>query len=293
MQYFRPIITATKTMTQLTLACNSIRNLGTLYLGISLFVNVTGSNDQVHFRNRYYHTNRNQRGSNTSPLFDDDPRPIIPGVNLDGSKWSPSVVDSGVHNAISEPSIASIIGGSEVEEGRYPYTVSIRDVYSGDYAYHSCGGSLIAPDIVLTAGHCMEYNAQGLFLSLIAIGMHNISDSSEGELIPIKDIKLHPLYDSAFARNDFAIVVMQRPTSMGVEFVELNQHDNFPSSGQGSVVMGWGITGIDEWWNVTRTDVLMEVELTPIENQECEDILGSHLVHDDMLCAFDGPGKGE
>ena len=40
-----------------------------------------------------------------------------------------------------------IIGGGEAEKGRYPYMVSFQDEMS-----HFCGGSLIARDVVLTAG---------------------------------------------------------------------------------------------------------------------------------------------
>jgi hypothetical protein len=38
-----------------------------------------------------------------------------------------------------------VIGGNVAESDRYPYFVHFNDI--------SCGGSLIAPDIVLTAGH--------------------------------------------------------------------------------------------------------------------------------------------
>lgn len=41
---------------------------------------------------------------------------------------------------------ALIVGGQEARRGKYPYFVLIND---------GCGGSLIAPDIVLTAGHCL------------------------------------------------------------------------------------------------------------------------------------------
>lgn len=40
-----------------------------------------------------------------------------------------------------------IIGGDEVKNARHPYMISLQDKNS-----HYCGASLIAPDIVLTAG---------------------------------------------------------------------------------------------------------------------------------------------
>ena len=40
-----------------------------------------------------------------------------------------------------------VIGGGEAEKGRHPYIVSLQNDLE-----HFCGASLIAPDVVLTAG---------------------------------------------------------------------------------------------------------------------------------------------
>lgn len=45
-----------------------------------------------------------------------------------------------------------VIGGAEAEIGRHPYMVSLQDEHT-----HFCGASLIAPDIVLTAGKLMRF----------------------------------------------------------------------------------------------------------------------------------------
>ena len=44
-----------------------------------------------------------------------------------------------------------IIGGTEAEDGRHPYSVSLQAPGNG----HFCGGSLILKDVVLTAAHCL------------------------------------------------------------------------------------------------------------------------------------------
>jgi secreted trypsin-like serine protease len=43
-----------------------------------------------------------------------------------------------------------IIGGTDAPEGRYPYMVALL---KGD-GQLECGGSLVAPDVVITAAHC-------------------------------------------------------------------------------------------------------------------------------------------
>ena len=58
-----------------------------------------------------------------------------------------------------------IVGGQDADEGEYPWQVSWRRV-EGDGAYHSCGGSVLNEDFVLTAGPQSKYNRE--FLSPIS-----------------------------------------------------------------------------------------------------------------------------
>lgn len=54
--------------------------------------------------------------------------------------------------ATAEEVTTRIVGGDDVEMGRYPYFVSLVD--SSDA--HQCGGSLIAPNLVLTSASCLS-----------------------------------------------------------------------------------------------------------------------------------------
>ena len=56
-----------------------------------------------------------------------------------------------------------IINGEEAPEGRYSYAVSLQDNYG-----HFCGGTLIVPDVVLSAAHCAggEYK--------VVVGRHDL-----------------------------------------------------------------------------------------------------------------------
>jgi hypothetical protein len=56
-----------------------------------------------------------------------------------------------IHNCALQISIQPrIIGGEDATSNRFPYVADL-DYSSGS---HACMGSLVAPDFILTAGHC-------------------------------------------------------------------------------------------------------------------------------------------
>jgi trypsin len=190
--------------------------------------------------------------------------------------------DLSIFNDLKAP---RIIGGDEAQSGRYSYTVSLQDKMG-----HFCGGSLIAPDVVLTAAHCAggSYN--------VIIGRHDLGDSSQGESIPMKAEIKHPKYDDRTTSNDFNVVILERSTKLTtVEFVTLNSKDNVPTVGHEVYVMGWGDTVAAD--DISRlSDVLKDVSVNVISNTECEQSEGTvggwydtydGSITSAMLCAKD------
>ncbi|MDP9425260.1 MAG: trypsin-like serine protease [Actinomycetota bacterium] len=54
----------------------------------------------------------------------------------------------------------SVIGGTAVPDGKYPFVVALLDKRNGSSAYQQqfCGASLVDKDSVLTAAHCVRGN---------------------------------------------------------------------------------------------------------------------------------------
>lgn len=96
----------------------------------------------------------------------------------------------------SEP--IHVVGGTTVALGAYPDAVA---VLAADAA---CTGTLIAPDVVLTAGHCIEVNPVEVIL--------DTTDYMQpgGEVIQVKSATAYPNWAHAY---DVGVLVLEHPAS--------------------------------------------------------------------------------
>jgi len=194
---------------------------------------------------------------------------------LEDHRIIPSAVrERGDGQLLTAAASARIINGFEVSNSRYPYTASLQ--YANE---HFCGGALIAPDIVLTAGHCSGLSLSGIAYDVV-IGRHDLGKFWTGRRIRMKDEVRHPLYDEDTVDNDFNIVLLSERIDDG-GYVRVNADGDVPAGphpdndlmGDPLSVVGWGDT--DERDDVTSSSsVLMETTVHAMTNGECEEAEG-------------------
>ena len=146
---------------------------------------------------------------------------------------------------------AGIVGGGDAPSTEFPWMVTLYDGDHPDSSWdgHFCGGSLIAPDAILTAAHCVEYGAES---SKAVVGAYNFSRADAGgasytpERHAIKEIVIHPKYDGNF----YDVAVLRLETASALPPLRIAKVS--PAIGTDVTVIGWGekiaYPADDGWW---------------------------------------------
>lgn len=155
-----------------------------------------------------------------------------------------------------------IVGGGNAPAGAFPFIVN----FGG-----SCGASLIAPNIVLTAAHCDNYEA-------VRVGSHQkrIGGTTRG----VTHHCNHPNYSGQ--QNDYKIIALTGPVDTTLyPPVALNRNAALPAVNDMLTVIGFGRT--TEGGAVS--DLLLEVDVPANSYAQCQSQYGSTINEDIHLCA--------
>ncbi len=154
-----------------------------------------------------------------------------------------------------------IVGGSEAARGAWPFMVGIFSKNSGSLSNSFfCGGSLVHPDWVLTAAHCLiDETASSI---KIGISLHDLATDS-GEIKNASRIIIHPSYNNNSLENDIALIELSSSSTTGTPILPYAGGNTF--AGENGVAIGWGNTSEDG----DISEKLRQVTLPIANNSSC------------------------
>ncbi|KAM5131916.1 chymotrypsin-like elastase family member 2A [Mantella aurantiaca] len=139
------------------------------------------------------------------------------------------------------PSVARVVNGEEVAPHSWPWQVSLQYIYTDGYWYHTCGGSLLNENWVLTAAHCISSS----YTYRVMLGKHDFRQLESGQkTISVVKLINHSRWNpnSLSAGNDISLLKLAEP----VQFSDTIQPACLPPAGKllehnsACYVTGWG-----------------------------------------------------
>jgi hypothetical protein len=220
---------------------------------------------------------------------------VAPGVFL---AEVPQAGSSAEPRARSEDLQPRIVGGDPTTVAEWPWQAAVTlnpSLFSGDgFARQICGGSLVAPTIIITAAHCVYdggFLSPALFASIT--GRTTLSNASQGQesawsaYYVAVDGSGSPLFNPNTLEWDVVVAQLSSPSpssnSTSIQIAGANEAAFWAPGNENAWATGWGAISSGG----ASSDTLREVNIDRIADATCgaASSYGSDFHPQTMVCA--------
>jgi secreted trypsin-like serine protease len=170
----------------------------------------------------------------------------------------------------STPGRAGVVGGDLVPDSRFPWMVRLS---------MGCGGALTAPQVVLTAGHCVTGTGPDDTIGVIA----GVTDLQSPSALTAKSVEVYraPGFRDETRGDDWALIKLDHPLDLPTLLLTKSATSDLGDF----TILGWG--QISE--AALRQQTKLRFATVPaVTDETCAaeySKAGVELVADEMLCA--------
>jgi len=199
-----------------------------------------------------------------------------PGQALDPSIFPGYVPKCGQRNIEGFGVRINSLDKKDTQFGEWPHMCAVlnrTEIGGIEHSLYVCGGSLIAPNVILTAGHCVDKVSE-LNTEKIMVRCGEWDTQKEVERFNHQDrqaekVIVHPAFNSKNLENDFALIMMKEP-------FERNHHIDticLPTNPTkldttDCVATGWGKDNFGKEGEYQT--IMKQVPLDMVEHDTCE-----------------------
>ncbi|MGB7685441.1 MAG: serine protease [Solirubrobacterales bacterium] len=146
--------------------------------------------------------------------------------------------------AAGPPATTSVVGGRAAAITEFPSLAFIA-AKDGDEPF-TCTGAVVAPRVVLTAGHCIEkpdeFAAQPPSIFRVVTGIADIRTATSANVSTVSEAIFYPTFETAKIQIDAGILILSAPVTAPPLAMASGADAALFKAGTPISIAGWGLT---------------------------------------------------